>query len=129
MNVAVGVGVNVAVAVGVNVAVAVAVGVNVAVAVGVGVKVAVAVAVVVGVAVGVGALGWSAPIAGGVGRRSPSKSMVIPGIIMPAPTQGLESRMCRSTVLASPVGLMYCEFIEMLCASWPLAACQAASVG
>ena len=129
MAVAVAVGVNVAVAVAVGVAVDVAVGLGVNVAVGVkvavavGVSVAVAVAVGVGVnvavavGVGVGAAGWSAPMAGGFGRSPPSKSTVIPGIIMPAPTHGLPSGMCRSTVAALPVGFKNCGSIEMLCAS------------
>jgi hypothetical protein len=101
----------------VNVAVAVGVGVWVAVGVGVGVGVNVAVAVAVGVAVGVGATGSSAPILGGFGRTCPSKSTVVPGIMIPAPTHGLPIRMCRSAVRPFPVGLMNCGSIEMLCAS------------
>ena len=122
----VGVGVKVAVAVGVGVkvavavAVAVAVGVNVAVAVGVNVAVAVAVGVNVAVAVGVGlgaAGGWSAPMAGGLSRGSLSKSFVMPAMVRPAPTHGLVGKMCRSTVIAVPFGLMNCGSTEMLFAS------------
>ena len=57
--------------------------------------------VTVGVGVGVGvaaAGGWSASMAGGFRRASPSKSSVIPAIVRPAPTQGLVPMMCKSPV-------------------------------
>jgi hypothetical protein len=123
VHVGVGVGlpaVAVAVGVGVNVVVAVGVGVNVAVGVAVGATVGVEVAVAVAVAVGVGVAtpaGWSAPIAGGFRRGSPSKSLVMPAIIRPAATQGLAGDMCRSTVAAFPFGLMKSGLTEMLLAS------------
>ena len=97
--------------------------------VGVALGVVVSVGVTVGVGVGVGAAGgWSAPMAGGSRRGSPSKSSVIPAMVRPAPTQGLVPRICKS-VAASPFGSRYCGSAEMLLASWPVAACQSASVG
>ena len=122
MGVAVGVGV------GVEVGVTVGVAVGVAVTVAVGVGVAVTVAVAVGVGVG-DPEGWSAPIAGGLGRASPSKSLVIPAIVSPEPTQGLAANMCKSPVDAFPFGLRYCGPAEMLLPSCPVAVRQLARVG
>src|SRR5947207_10594533 len=105
----VGVGVNVAVAVAVGVNVAVAVGVNVAVAVGVNVAVAVGVGVNVADGVGLGAGGGSsAPTAGGLRRASPSKSVVMPAMVIPAALHGLLDCTCKSTVAAVPFALRNC---------------------
>jgi hypothetical protein len=128
VGVGVGVDVGVAVAVGVGVGVSVGVGVGVGVSVGVGVGVGVAVAVAVGVGVGVASGGWSAPIAGGSRRGSPSKSFVMPAMVKPAPTHGLVPSMCRSPATAFPFGLINCGSTEMLFASWLVAVCQSASV-
>ena len=97
----VGVTVGIGVAQGVGVVVGVAVGVTLGVDVGVALGVAIGVDVGVGVGVGIGvgaAGGWSAPMAGGFRRGSPSKSSVIPAILRPALTQGLVPRMCKSPV-------------------------------
>ena len=128
VSVGVGVGVEVGVGVSVGVGVGVSVGVGVGVGVSVGVGVAVAVAVGVGVGVGVAPGGWSAPIAGGSRRGSPSKSFVMPAMVTPAPTHGLDEEMCRSPVAAFPFGLINCGSTEMLLASCPVAVRQSARV-
>ena len=128
MSVAVGVFVGVFVGVGVLVGVFVGVSVGVLVGAFVGVSVGVIVGVLVDVRVGVGVapITSSAPIHGLVAfRESPSKSFVMPVrglaavlvIGVPAPAAGLVFRMCRSTVVAVPFGLMNCGSAEMLFAS------------
>lgn len=74
----------------------------------------------------------------GIGfRASLSKSFVMPvrglaavvAIAIPALPAGLPPWMCRSTVVAVPLGATKRGSAEMLFASWPVAVCQSESAG